>query len=268
MDAKTVAIVGKTLVVVLPVIIGLFTLLQYYLEKRRDDKIGVVNERAAVLTERLAVLTERLEGANDENGRLERQLEEAKKNAPDVLAENLSKRVAMLKGELGDLATEKEEHLEQIEQKKQELKDVYGEIKELMEQMGAAEETLVDYEHYKRKFGCPTCGADMTTLQKRPDGEYVAYGCGFSDGPTPDLRRACPFDPNFPTWNDYAIETRYLAHDSSWFCTAKPKTKNGTMLRLSPQRGRTKPEAVQRMRKHYESLAQRVPSRSIPKKIA
>jgi hypothetical protein len=43
---------GKTVVIVVSLMVTVFGILQYFLEKRRDEKIDVVRERANLLEEK------------------------------------------------------------------------------------------------------------------------------------------------------------------------------------------------------------------------
>ncbi len=145
---------GKTVVIVATVMLAVFASLQYFLEKRRDENINVVRERLNLL--------------EDKNKWLEAQLEDARADSPDEIAEALHKRVGILKSELTDLRKDNAAHGEQIKVKEEELNQVRAQIMELGEQIERANVVLEEYKYFKDAFSCPQCGAELINL----DDEY------------------------------------------------------------------------------------------------
>ena len=173
---------------------------------------------------------------------LKEQVEQAEKNAPDVLAERLSKRVVFQKEELEQLAKDYEVNRSLILQKEDEL--------------ARAEELIGELEYFKEQFGCPYCGAELTSLGGDEE-EFRAYSCGYSSG---YYQHSCPKDPDFPILEDYELETKQDA-GGTWFCYPKAKSGKAYKLELDYQSGRTEEEARQKVVKRYEYHARNVPER-------
>lgn len=187
----------------------------------------------------------------EKNQWLEQQLAQAKDTRPDVLAERLSKRNALQKEELEQLSKEFEaNHVtqEKVKAKEEELATTLSNIAELKSQLERAEEVLGELEYYKDQFGCPSCGAELTTLAGQEE-EYRAYSCGRTSGPNGDY--PCPYDPEFPKFEDYELEIRQLA-SGKFFCNPKAKNKNAYKLSLQGQPGETAEEAKQKIKTNYE----------------
>ncbi|HLQ25693.1 MAG TPA: hypothetical protein VK138_07365 [Acidiferrobacterales bacterium] len=137
-----------------------------------------------------------IELLREKNQYLGDQLAEAKSLSPDVLAENLAKRVKLLIEEIGHLNQDKDKNERLIEQKENALHALQKKLSQLQEQIKRTEEVMQD-------FVCPYCGAPMQTREYYPiyghiegrevegESEFVTYGCGLAirDGEEIEL---CP----------------------------------------------------------------------------
>lgn len=126
-----------------------------------------------------------IELLKEKNQYLTEQLSDAKSSSPDVLAENLSKRIRLLIEEIGRLNSDKDKNESLIAQKETALHAVQKKLSELQEQISRTEEVMQD-------FVCPYCGAPMQTREFFPvyghiegrevegESEYVTYECGLA----------------------------------------------------------------------------------------
>ena len=97
---------------------------------------------------------------------LKDQLADAKAQSPDILAQTLTNRVAMLEGELKRLQRDNSSTQEQIKEKEAELDQARLQAEQLSKKVLHARELLKDYL-------CPYCGAPLS--QKAYQSESVAY---------------------------------------------------------------------------------------------
>lgn len=114
------------------------------------------------------------------NQLLEKRISELESLSPDVLAESLSKRVAIAIGEIDALRRDGEAHGEELSKKEQELDQLKG-------QLGHLNELLRDYS-----LVCPKCGAPLSRSgshtisgyvggrEVEADIDYFEYVCGYS----------------------------------------------------------------------------------------
>ena len=130
-----------------------------------------------------------IELLKEKNNYLELRLTEAAQQRPDLLVENVSKRVSLLMEELERLNQDKENNEQLITEKEKELSDSKNELKELKTQFERAEELMSE-------FFCPHCKAPMTSREYVSecvehdgreldiDHEHILYECGleFIDG--------------------------------------------------------------------------------------
>jgi hypothetical protein len=232
---------ATTVLTVIPVTVGICTLLHLLLEKRKNERITFLQEQ----------LTE-----------ARRQLEEAKKQSPDALAQSLHNTVLILRSQLTELnkekETDKETHAEEIKKKEQELANALARIEELNEQMNTAQEILEEYSYFKEEFSCEYCGASLDRREYYEESSLTSYECGHTVGD--HFNQPCPRDPEFPTLDEYEIVLR--DNQNRWYCIPKPKTKNAHKLTLDSTWGDTAEQAKQRMIEKY-----RFRSRNVPKKI-
>ncbi len=126
-----------------------------------------------------------IELLREKNQYLADHLVEAKASSPDVLAENLAKRVKLLIEEIERLNQHKDKNEKLIEQKENALHAVQKKLSELQEQIKRTEEVM-------RDFVCPYCGSPMLTREYHPiyghiegreaegESEYVTYWCGLT----------------------------------------------------------------------------------------
>ena len=113
------------------------------------------------------------------------QLEESKKISPDILAENLSKRVKMLTKELMNISASNDQNTSIIKDKESQLFLTTQDIKTLKLQLKRAEELM-------EEFFCPYCKAPMVVREYQSeyfesDGrdidiehENIEYDCGLN----------------------------------------------------------------------------------------
>lgn len=167
------------------------------------------------------------------------QLEAAQNLRPDVLVERLGKRLKATESELVRLNEDHDSNATVIAEKEKEREELLERIEDLKQRIDE----------------CPHCEAELITLGGDED-EYRAYSCGYSRG---TYNHPCPYDPNFPTLEDYELVTQ--KRRETWYCSAKPKTKTAEMLDLDTQRGRTEEEARQRVAASHKFHARSVPKR-------
>lgn len=192
---------------------------------------------------------------NTDISSLQRQLSEAKDNAPDARAERLLKKIGILEKDIELLSKDHAKNEQALVEKVEELEKTNQELENLKQQVERTNELLDEASYYKEQFGCPVCGAELTTLAGE-DVEVRVYACGNTSGPEQDY--PCPYDPEFPTLDDYTLEVKTISPNRV-MCRPKPKTKNGYKLTLQPQFADTEEEAKQKIITNYE--------RSLPKKF-
>jgi DNA repair exonuclease SbcCD ATPase subunit len=115
---------------------------------------------------------------------LKDQLEDAKAQSPDLLAQSLTNRVNLLEGELRRLEQDKTATQDQISAKEEELAATRTEAEALTRQVVHARSLLKD-------FLCPSCGAPLAEKayhyesveykgrELDVDHEYVIFECGY-----------------------------------------------------------------------------------------
>ena len=115
---------------------------------------------------------------------LKDQLAEAKDQAPDVLAQNLARRVGLLEDELKRLESDKTSTQAQILAKESELNEARQQAESLGKKVLHARELLKD-------FLCPYCGAPLVERAHQSESveyrgreldiehEHTAFECGF-----------------------------------------------------------------------------------------
>lgn len=124
---------------------------------------------------------------------LEKKLEDAQTQGPDVLAEKLSRRVTILSQELERLSRDQDKNKTEIAQREEKLREAKEQLASLKEQMERARELLDEYL-------CPNCKSPMITRDCREeyfdydgrdisiDHEFVEYECGFAMADGKELR--------------------------------------------------------------------------------
>ncbi len=132
------------------------------LVSQKDATIGLLKEKNEFLSVRLA---------------------EAKECSPDVLVENLSKRVKITSEEIERLNNDRDANQQLIEEKESELHILQSQLTQLETQVASAQDILKD-------FLCPHCGAPMETKEQvygyvggreiDADAECVTYECGLT----------------------------------------------------------------------------------------
>lgn len=119
-------------------------------------------------------------------------------------------------------------------------------------------------EHFKSvatEFTCPHCGAALLERAGGEDFYYESYACGYLIQDV--CRYPCPFDPDFPKFEEYKLELHETgsAAEKSWLCIPIPATERAKRLRLMPATGTTK-ELVERVvRAEYDRHSLRPKSR-------
>ena len=106
-------------------------------------------------------------------------------NTSDVLSENLSKRIDILKGEIEDLNQDGEQNAQIISEKEAAIAEIEQANTELNEKIDNAKELFSE-------FSCPNCEAVMVTRDYYPihafingrdceaEGEFIVYECGYT----------------------------------------------------------------------------------------
>jgi len=209
---------ATTAFAVIPVTVGICTILHLLLEKRLRERIEFWKDQAT----------------------------QAEKQSPDVLAETLSRRIKTLTSELEELNKDRLVDATAIEAKETEIERLLGRIKELNEQMDIAKEVLEEYDYFKARFECPHCGAPAITIS---DEIGNSYECGFAE--SVHYTHPCPHDPNFPKLDEYELRTVWSERQSEWWCMPRPKTKAARALKLRDEFGRTEEEAKQKVIEQY-----------------
>ena len=121
---------------------------------------------------------------------LKDQLTNAKDNAPDKIAKNLSDRIHILNEELEWLSTDKKKNEELIKKKEEDLKHVQEDIGKLKDQLENAQDIVSE-------FLCPLCKARMALHAFSPQHdmgqdyeiEVIGFDCGYT---TTDGREEYP----------------------------------------------------------------------------
>lgn len=195
---------------------------------------------------------------------LEKAMQDAKKQSPDILADRLSRRVKQLDRELLTLSEEFDTHRgekrDQIARKEEELARTKVEIEDLKTNMERAEGLLDDLEYLKEQFACPYCGAEITTLAHDDEADITVYACGRSLG---RYNVPCPEDPKFPVLDDYEISCVELT--GLWHCVANAITENGRKLDLPIGTGDTPEQAKSALTRTYEFASRNVPKVKVAK---
>jgi len=201
-----------------------------------------------------------IEAQDREINRLKNSLDEAKNASPDILAERYKKKIDRLESELKELLNESESDKIAIAAKELEIESVLNQVEELKQQMADAQKTLEqELEYLKEQLDvCPVCGAGLTEKsmhvtavygeygEAEDAGEFVSYACGYAELEG-NVEHPCANDPNFPTLDDYNLETEYQEQHSQWMCYARPKTEMAKLVRMRAQPGKTEEQARQRV---------------------
>lgn len=122
-----------------------------------------------------------IELLKEENTYLQAQIEVAKENTPDKLAQRLSDRIHILSAELERLSKDHYKHSDDIRQKERELGDARDALSRLKEQLDAAQEIASE-------FMCPLCGARMVEHAYSDEDyhghdishETISFECGYT----------------------------------------------------------------------------------------
>lgn len=181
---------------------------------------------------------------------LQQRLRDAEGNSPDATAQRLLKRIAILEKDIEILSEDQAKNEQTIREKIDELTTANEELQTLKDQIERANEVLEEATYFKEQFGCPTCGAELTTLAPEEE-EVRAYACGNTSSPNGEY--PCPYDPEFPKLEDYHLEVRQLS-SGKFFCNPKAKNRNAHKLTLQPQAGETEEEAKQKIADNYQRL--------------
>jgi len=181
---------------------------------------------------------------------LQRQLSEAKENSPDARAGRLLKKIGILDKDIELLSQDHAKNEQALSEKVEELEKTNQELEKLKVEIERANELLEEASYYKEQFACPWCSGEVTEIFG-DDEEYRSYNCGYSYGPNGNY--PCPYDPEYPKIEDYALEIRKLGSDK-FFCVPKAKNKNAHKLSLQPQGGSTEDEAKQKIIDNYNRL--------------
>lgn len=131
-------------------------------------------------------------------------------------------------------------------------------IQELQAELDAAREELSEYR-------CPYCNSPLavridapTDPNERDWDTREVFECGFRRfaGFT---ERPCPADPQFPAFADFEVRFSHEPAESywKWSCYAVGKTPMAKMLGLERALGRTKEEALQKLKEQYHRYAKR-----------
>ncbi len=177
----------------------------------------------------------------EKNRWLQDQVNALKETRPDVLLDNLEKRLNLTSEELIRLNEDKETNIVRIGVKEKEIADLLLQIEDLKSRIDE----------------CPHCGAELTVLGG-DDEEVKVYACGHSTGYT---EYPCPYDPNFPMLDDYELRTKYLSDRKVWICFPEPKTEMAEKLKLDMMKGRTEQESIEGVRRAYAFHARNVPKK-------
>lgn len=197
-----------------------------------------------------------IETLTEKNKWLQEQLDLAKEDSPDVVAERLSKRVTLLEDEIERLSEDQDKNEALIKSKEAELDKAKEEVGDLKSQIETAYEILGELEYFKEQFGCPYCGSELTTLAGDEE-EYRSYSCGYIDSAS--RSSPCPHDPDFPKLEDYELDTQFNERTNLWYCFPKAKKANAKKLELGPQWGHTEQEAKERVINSHKYHARNVP---------
>lgn len=131
-------------------------------------------------------------------------------------------------------------------------------IQDLQNELNAAREELAEYL-------CPYCYSTMTLRVEAPadPGEKYwdtreSFECGFSRFGG-YVEQPCPADPAFPRFEDYELSFSDQPTESfwKWSCYAIGKTLMAKKLNLGLALGRTKEEAIEKLKQQYHRYAKR-----------
>ena len=191
-----------------------------------------------------------IQNLNTNVGWLQQRLKDAEDNSPDATAERLLKKITVLEKDIEILSEDQAKNEQTIIEKIDELTTTNEELQTLKEQIERANQLLEEATYYKEQFGCPICGAELTTLAGEEE-EVRAYACGNSSSPNGEY--PCPYDPEFPKLEDYELQIKSLT-SNRFMCSPKPKNRNACKLTLQPQVGDSEEEAKQKIRSNFERL--------------
>lgn len=172
---------------------------------------------------------------------LQEQISTLKESQPDALLNNLETRLKLTNEELVRLNEDKEQNVVSIKAKEKEVENLLFEIEDLKARIDE----------------CPHCGARLITLGGDEE-EIRVYECGYSVG---FREHPCPYDPDFPTLDDYELRTKHYPDRKMWLCFPEPKTEMAEKLKLEIMKGRTEGESITGVRKAYEFHARNVRKR-------
>ncbi len=125
-------------------------------------------------------------------------------------------------------------------------------ITDLRTQVEKLREEIAEYQ-------CPYCEAPLSTRTSvpcDPDEKHwddlETYDCGL-EMLGRGIQRPCPSDPKFPSLSDYDVVCKQTAESSlgEWRCDAWPKTSMARKVKLDTSYGRSKDEALRKLKATY-----------------
>ena len=141
-------------------------------------------------------------------------------------------------------------------------------IGELQCDLELVQEELKETKEQLSEYQCLICGAPLSIRIHAPADQDENHGdvreiyeCGYKcfGG---HIERLCPFDPNFPAFEDYELRFENNTDDSylKWSCYAWPKTDMAKQLRISVKYGKTKDDAKNSIYEKYKEYAHKYDS--------
>jgi exonuclease VII large subunit len=187
------------------------------------------------------------------NDFLEAQLKDAEKRSPDILLDQLTKRIRSYEEELIRLSKDRDANQSLIEAKEEEIRATKQLQKTLENEI---EHHIKEYSRLEDKLNvCPYCEAELIELTyveaERDSGTLKRYKCGYSeiDG---YLRTYCPSDEEFPPMSEFKMWIRKHILYDEWACSLQPVTDRARKVITKEVWGRTEEEAQQNMFKAYD----------------
>lgn len=194
-----------------------------------------------------------IETLTEKNKWLEKQLDLAKENSPDILVKTLSERKTLLEEEVERLALDRETNQAEIKKKQEEIEHNRKIANQIMEVM---QEFRKRYNELKEKVDvCPYCDAGLVELKDVHEEDWVGshrkYACGYTilDG---ERIYFCPSDPEYPNFDEeFEVEYQGRIMNDGWTCYFFPKTEKARMVEQIKAFGKTQESALQNLKEGY-----------------
>jgi len=184
---------------------------------------------------------------------LEAQLKDAERRSPDILLDQLTKRIHTYEEELVRLSKDRDKNEGLIKTKEEELRQT-KELQTALE--NEIEQHLREYSQLEDKLDvCPTCQSalvELTYIDAEEDsGQLKRYECGYSEIDA-YIKKYCPFEEDIPPISEFKMWTQKHILFEQWRCYLEPTTEDARKVIIKEVWGGSEDEACENMKKAYK----------------